>query len=185
MNRHNIPTELLRTLIMVVDVRSFTKAAHALGVAQPAVSAQIKRLQFLLGTELLDKSAPGVSLTPAGETVVNYARRLLCINDQILDLAAPRLAAQTLRIGMTSDFAVPALGAALARFRAGAPDMRFVFRGGTADALQRDLREGDLDVLIALSPAGAAPDTPHHWPEELVWVGMPTTRIDPYGRAAA
>ena len=175
MNRHNIPTELLRTLITVVDVRSFTKAAHALGVTQPAVSAQIKRLQFLLGTELLDKSAPGVSLTSAGETVVNYARRLLSINDQILDLAAPRLAAQTLHIGMTSDFAVPALGPPLARFRLGAPDIRFVFRGGTAEALQRDLREGDLDVLIALSPAGAAPDT---WPEQLVWVGLPTTRID-------
>lgn len=178
MNRHNIPTELLRTLITVVDLRSFTKAAHALGVTQPAVSAQIKRLQFLLGTELLDKSAPGVSLTSAGETVVDYARRLLCINDQILDLAAPRLAAQTLRIGMTSDFAVPALGPALARFRVGASDLRFIFRGGSADALQRDLREGDLDVLIALSATGSAPDNAHHWLEELVWVGLPTTRLD-------
>ena len=86
----NIPTDLLRTLIAVVDLRSFTKAAQSLGVTQPAVSAQIKRLQGLLGTDLLDKSAPGVSLTSAGELVVNYARRLLSINDQILDLAAPR-----------------------------------------------------------------------------------------------
>src|SRR5262249_35848242 len=50
----NIPTELLRTLVFVVDQRSFTKAAQSLGVTQPAVSAQIKRLQFLLGYELLD-----------------------------------------------------------------------------------------------------------------------------------
>ena len=83
----NIPTELLRTLVAVVDLRSFTKAAQSLGVTQPAVSAQIKRLQGLLGADLLDKSAPGVSLTSAGELVVNYARRLLSINDQILDLA--------------------------------------------------------------------------------------------------
>ena len=86
----NIPTELLRTLVAVVDLRSFTKAAQSLGVTQPAVSAQIKRLQGLLGTDLLDKSAPGVSLTSAGELVVNYARRLLSINDQILDIAGPR-----------------------------------------------------------------------------------------------
>ena len=39
----NIPTELLRTLVAVVDLRSFTKAAQSLGVTQPAVSAQIKR----------------------------------------------------------------------------------------------------------------------------------------------
>ena len=42
----NIPTELLRALIAVVDQRSFTKAAVVLGLTQPAVSAQIKRLQF-------------------------------------------------------------------------------------------------------------------------------------------
>ena len=45
----------------MVELRSFTKAAQSLGVTQPAVSAQIKRLQGLLGTDLLDKSAPGVS----------------------------------------------------------------------------------------------------------------------------
>jgi len=100
----NIPTELLRTLVTVVELRSFTKAAQSLGVTQPAVSAQIKRLQGLLGTELLDKSAPGVTLTSAGELVVNYARRLLSINDQILDFAAPRSASQTLRIGSAGDF---------------------------------------------------------------------------------
>ncbi len=73
----NIPTDLLRTLVAVTDMRSFTKAAQSLGVTQPAVSAQIKRLQYLLGYEVLDKSAPGVSLTPRGEIVVNNARRLL------------------------------------------------------------------------------------------------------------
>jgi DNA-binding transcriptional LysR family regulator len=71
----NIPTDLLRALVVVVDTRSFTKTAQLLGVTQPAVSAQMKRLQYLLGYEVLDKSAPGVSLTPRGEIVVDNARR--------------------------------------------------------------------------------------------------------------
>src|ERR1700759_2688176 len=105
----NIPTELMRTLVSVVDLRSFTKAAQSLGVTQPAVSAQIKRLQFLLGADILDKSAPGVSLTSTGELVVTYARRLLSINDQILHLASPGTSPQTLRIGMPEDFIGPAV----------------------------------------------------------------------------
>src|SRR5256885_17254778 len=113
----NIPTELLRTLIAVVDLRSFTKAAQALGVTQPAVSAQIKRLQILLGGELFDKSAPGVTLTEKGELVVNYARRLLSINDQILHLAAPRTLVEPLRIGLPGDFGGALLPIALAEFR--------------------------------------------------------------------
>src|SRR5437868_15229261 len=96
----NIPTELLRTLVAVVDLRSFTKAAHSLGVTQPAVSAQIKRLQYLLGFDLLDKSAPGVSLTARGEVVVGHARRMLLINDSILELTSGSPSVQTIRVGI-------------------------------------------------------------------------------------
>ena len=101
----NIPTELLRTLVTVVDQRSFTKAAQLLGVTQPAVSAQIKRLQFLLGYEVLDKSAPGVSLTPRGEMVAVRARRMLSINDQILQLDGGQPEPQTVRVAIPGDFA--------------------------------------------------------------------------------
>jgi len=82
----NIPTDLLRTFVAVVDLRSFTKAAISLGVTQPAVSAQIKRLQFLIGDDIFDRSTQGVSLTPHGEIVISYARRLLSLNDQIVHL---------------------------------------------------------------------------------------------------
>src|SRR5690348_406524 len=99
----NIPTELLRTLIAVVDLRSFTKAAQSLGVTQPAVSAQIKRLQLLLDCELFDKSAPGVSLTSSGELLVNYARRILSLNDQIVEMAVPGLGVRPLRLGVPGD----------------------------------------------------------------------------------
>ena len=94
----NIPTELLRTLIAVVDLRSFTKAALSLGITQPAVSAQIKRLQSLLGTDLLDKSAPGVSLTSAGDLVVNYAGG--CFRSTTRFSISPRPAPMPRRCGL-------------------------------------------------------------------------------------
>src|SRR5215472_12136692 len=116
----NIPTELLRTLVFVVDQRSFTKAAQSLGVTQPAVSAQIKRLQILLGGELLDKSAPGVALTPKGETVVRRARQLLSVNDQIVDIARPR-AASGVRIGIANEALSSMLSSVLNACRGGSP----------------------------------------------------------------
>ncbi len=175
----NIPTELLRTLVTVVDLRSFTKAAHSLGVTQPAVSAQIKRLQMLLSSDLLDKSAPGVTLTPAGDLVVNYARRLLSINDQILDLASPRAVQQTLRIGATGDFMAANISQGLACFRARRPQQRFAVGSGMLDDLLRELREGQLDVVVWMSASGPTIEARHCWKEELVWVRGPSFELDP------
>jgi DNA-binding transcriptional LysR family regulator len=173
----NIPTDLLRTLVTVIDLRSFTRAANALGVTQPAVSAQIKRLQFLLGADLLDKSAPGVSLTPTGEVVVNYARRLLSINDQILDLAGPRPKAETVRLGVPGDIFGPALARSLGGFRARWPEVRFTLRSGHHEPLLRELRQGDLDVVLAVSGSSPVIDARHHWTEQLAWVRGPLDQI--------
>ncbi len=174
----NIPTELLRTLIAVVDLRSFTKAAAQLGVTQPAVSAQLKRLQVLLGSDVLDKSAPGVTLTAMGELVVNYARRMLSINDQILDLATPRHSVQTIRIAVPGDIVAPSIPPTLARFRQQWPGVRFAVKSGAFDAMLRDLRQGDLDILIALGTSGPVMDARHQWMEGMAWVKGADTSID-------
>ena len=175
----NIPTDLLRTLVAVVDLRSFTKAAAKLGVTQPAVSAQIKRLQFLLGGDLFDRSVQGVSLTPQGEMVVNYARRLLSINDQIVHIGGsgprPEL---VIRVGTPSDFIASMLPGTLAQFRERWPDVRFIVRTDFYDPLARQLRSGDIDVLIGLSMAPPH-DARYSRAQEVVWVHGAATRIEP------
>ena len=177
---NNIPTELLRTFIAVVDMRSFTKAAQVLGVTQPAVSAQIKRLQQLLGGDLMDKSVPGVLLTPVGELVLGHARRMLAINDQILNLATPPAAGpQTIRVGMPGDFVGEVLWRTVARSRERQPGIRFHVRSSPSDILVRDVRQGDLDVAVTLSGADPHDDARFHWTEDMVWVRAPQTRIDP------
>src|SRR2546428_13524275 len=155
----NIPTELLRTLITVVDLRSFTKAAHSLGMTQPAVSAQIKRLQVLLGGELLDKSAPGVALTPKGEGVVQHARRLLSVNDHIVGMARPR-SPSGLRIGISDEAQSVMLGPVLGACRRGAPGSVEI-RG--SDDVLRDPGQGESDLLMARGATRARPETSTAW----------------------
>jgi DNA-binding transcriptional LysR family regulator len=175
----NIPTDLLRTLVAVVDQRSFTKAAAKLGVTQPAVSAQIKRLQFLLGAELFDRSIQGVSLTPQGETVVTYARRLLSINDQIVHIGGngprPEL---VIRVGTPSDFIASTLPATLAQFRERWPDVRFIVRTDFYEPLARQLHGGEIDLLIGLSTTPPN-EARHSRVQEVVWVNGNATRIHP------
>ena len=173
----NIPTELLRTFVAVVDLRGFTKAAQVLGCTQPAVSAQIKRLQGLLGSELLDKSAPGVVLTERGRAIADCARRLLAINDQIIELASVRSATIPLRIGIPGDFGGVLLPAALAEFRRRSPHQAFHVRCDVSKRLLRSLRQGDLDLAVtfAQDPLLQPYDS---WAERAVWVRGAATVYD-------
>jgi DNA-binding transcriptional LysR family regulator len=170
----NIPTDLLRTLIAVVDTRSFTRAAQSLGVTQPAVSAQIKRLQMLLGGELFDKSAPGVTLTPKGEVVVNYARRLLSINDQILDVTTRNHTVDRLRIGIPIDYFEGPILNALADFGARRPDRQMQICADSSESLLRDLRRGEFDLVVAASDLAQAAKARRSWLEENAWAAAST-----------
>jgi DNA-binding transcriptional LysR family regulator len=174
----NIPTDLLRTLVAVVDLRSFTKAAQSLGITQPAVSAQIKRLQSMLGGELFDRRAPGVALTRQGEAVVSHARRLLALNDQILDVAEPKSEMRRIRIGLPGDLSGPLLPWTLAKLRMRWPDINFQTMSGAAPQMLRDMRDGKLDIVIALSHEEPT-DARHKWTDQLVWVRSDATKVDP------
>ena len=165
----NIPTELLRTLIAVVDLRSFTRAARLLRVTQPAVSAQIKRLQVLLGGELLDKSAPGVTLTAKGEVVVNYARKLLSINDRILDATTRSNMVDILRVGIPTDYFEGPILRALADFRTRYPHLHIQIFADSSEALLRDLRRAEFDLVVAASDVAQAADARCCWVEENAW----------------
>jgi DNA-binding transcriptional LysR family regulator len=174
----NIPTDLLRTFVMVVDLRSFTRAAKAQGMTQPAVSAQIRRLQELLDAELFDKSAPGVSLTPMGEQVIDFARRLLSVNDRIVEMASPNPAARLVRIGVRKDCMGLELTRLLVEMRARWPNLRFSVLGAGQRKLLTQLKQDQLDLVIALVPQQPEGLPRHFWTEELAWVRGENTEID-------
>jgi len=174
----NIPTDLLRTFVSVVELRSFTRAAKAQGMTQPAVSAQIRRLQGLLGVELFDKSAPGVTLTTMGEQVIDSARRLLSVNDHIVQIASPNAAAELVRIGVRKDCMGEELVRMLATARTRWPNLRFAVQGAGQQRLLRYLKQDEVDLVVALVPDDPAGTARHAWTEELAWVRGKATALD-------
>jgi DNA-binding transcriptional LysR family regulator len=171
-----IPTELLRTFVTVVEQRSFTRAAQALGVTQPSVSNHIKKLQAILGCELFDRSSPGMSLTPKGELIVTYARRLLSILNVIMQIAERGPSAQTIRIGMPADFLGGNLANLLTEFSRRWPDLRFSVEHGGLEPHLHALRQGQLDIAVGLSAVAPA-DARHNWPEQMVWLRGRSTEL--------
>ena len=89
----NLPTELLRTFTKAVDLGSFTRAGDAVGRTQSAVSLQMRRLEEMLDTQLVERGTHRVKLTEEGATLASYARRMLALNDEaVASLQRPRVA---------------------------------------------------------------------------------------------
>jgi LysR family transcriptional regulator, hydrogen peroxide-inducible genes activator len=82
-----VNTRDLRYLVAVAERAHFGRAAHDCNVSQPTLSTQIRKLEEYLGATLIERNAKSVSLTPAGQDVVNRARHILAEVDGLLAAA--------------------------------------------------------------------------------------------------
>lgn len=88
----NLPTELLRNFAAIVDAGSMLRAAEQAPITQPALSLQMKRLEQTVRTPLFHRDGRRLALTPAGLSLLTYAREILSTNDR----AVAALAGETL-----------------------------------------------------------------------------------------
>jgi DNA-binding transcriptional LysR family regulator len=134
----------------VVRHGSFTKAAQRLHVAQPAVSAQIRRLETELGTALLERTTRRVALTHAGELFLARARQVLIqLDGARADLAELSAVLRgRVRLGATQVVGSLDLPAALARFRRRYPGVSLALHTGLIAKLLGMLDAGSLDLVV-------------------------------------
>lgn len=149
----------LHYFVAVVEEANFTRAAQRLGIAQPAVSAQIRRLESELGQPLLDRSRRTVRLTAAGAAVLPHARAALAAaaaaRHAVDDLTG--LLRGTVSIGTVTSHTVD-LPALLADFHAEHPNVEVTLSTDSSDALIDKLRTGRLDVAIVSIGPRERPD---------------------------
>lgn len=150
----DLDLNLLRVFVTVADHGSVTRAASALYVTQPAVSAALRRLATAVGAPLLVRHGRGVALTARGARLAEDARPHLVALARAARAAPvfdPATSDRTLRLGLSDAFESWLLPRLLARLARVAPGMRFVavpvqFRS-VADALVE--RRVDLAVTVA------------------------------------
>jgi DNA-binding transcriptional LysR family regulator len=158
----NIPTEILRSFVTVLDTGSFTKAATVLALTQSAVSAQMKRLQRLLKDELFTRGTVNVTLTDKGKFAANYARRILALNDLLLQGATGGV-----RIGLPPLYGIDLLREVAARCKTDGVNVQFYC--DSVSNLRKRFEAGHLDVFLDLS-SDPSPDAVTSWTESVVWV---------------
>jgi DNA-binding transcriptional LysR family regulator len=150
----NVPTDLLRAFVTVVDLGSYTKAAEVLGRTQPAVSLQIRRLEDLLRTKLLNTEGKQVRLTAAGVELGPYARQMLRLNDDIISHFANETLSGWIRVGLPTDFSNTFLLNAITRFAASHPNVRIEVESLLSHNLRHELAADHLNIAIGIAPAG-------------------------------
>jgi DNA-binding transcriptional LysR family regulator len=147
--RSNLDLDTLRTLCVAHDVGGLAQASELLGRTPSAISLQMKRLQDDLGVPLFRKRGRGLALTESGEIALSYARRMLALNDELLDTMHGAKLAGSIRIGCTQDFAAT-LPSALSHFALLHPHMQIELRIEGNAALVEAIEKSQLDLAVVI-----------------------------------
>ncbi len=144
----NLDVTTLRSFAAVADHGGVTRAAGVLHLTQSAVSMQLKRLEEMLDIELLDRSGRSIALTAAGEQLLEYARRILDLNDK----AVARLTAQEFEgevtVGLPHDIIQPYLPAVLRQFSQCFPRMKVHVTSSHTQRLREMFARGEADMVL-------------------------------------
>jgi DNA-binding transcriptional LysR family regulator len=149
----NLDLDTLRTLVVANDLGGYGQAATRLGRTPSAISLQMKKLQASVGATIFRKSGRGVALTEAGEIVLRYARRMLALNDEVLDTVRGASLAGRIRIGVSQDFAETVLPRALSQFTKLYPLVQLEVRIEGNAVLVEAVSKGEIDLVLVVGHA--------------------------------
>ena len=147
--RSNLDLDTLRTLVVAHDRGGLAQAAEHLGRTPSAISLQMKRLQEDLGMAIFRKHGRGLALTEAGEVALSYARRVLELNDELLDTMQGANLAGHIRVGCPQDFA-SILPSVLSQFASLYPRMQIELHIEGNAALVAAVEEARIDLAIII-----------------------------------
>lgn len=145
----------LAYLVALAESGSFTRAADAVGVAQPTLSRQLRVLEDELGAPLVQRGGrEGVTLTAAGAVVLPLARRMLADADRARTGVAELIGLQRgrVRVGATPSLCIGVLADVLRVFHARHPDVALQLDESGSQPLVRRLVRGELDVALVIVP---------------------------------
>lgn len=163
--------DVLRSFVLGIELGSFAKAANRLGRSTSAVSAQLKKLEEQIEQPIVRKSGRGMVLTPRGETLFSYAKRLLALNDEAATAVRGANLEGSVRLGLQEDFGENLLTEALGSFARAHPLVRIEARVARNAELIDLASNGQLDLALAWDSGQSLPYTRFVAALPMCWIG--------------
>ncbi len=172
---HPLPVlelDVLRTFVAIAETGSFSAAANSVFRTPSAVSMQIKKLEETLGRPMFTRDARSVSLTPDGEVLLGYARRLLAINrEAVSKFVVPEING-VVHLGSPDDIGERVMPTVLKRFARTHPGISVDTVIDQSSNLRRRLEERKLDLTLVTCGLDTVPEGAEAVrTEPLVWAG--------------
>lgn len=148
----SIDAELLRSFVAIADHGGFTRAAEVVNRTQSAISMQMKRLEEdVLQRSLFERDGRQVRLTPEGQVLLGYARRILKLHGEVLTTLREPHMVGSVRIGTPDDYVMRFLPGILSRFAQSYPLVQVEVHCEPSYLL---LQRRDLDLSIVTREPG-------------------------------
>ena len=168
----------LHIFYTVARRRSFSRAAEALEISQPAVSIQVQELENTMGATLFHRRSRGLQLTEVGETVYSYAHRIFSLSsemrDTVLDIQGLRTGHLTLGASTTpGEYILPV---AIGRFRQQHPGVQVELKISNTRSIVNQILQRELDLGMIgshLDAEGGDLETSTYAMDEIVLVTSP------------
>ena len=158
MKTPDLDLDLVRCFLTVAERKGFTAAASRLNLTQSAVSLKIQRLEMLLGKTLFERSSRSIKLTPEGEILSAYGRRLLALNQEVVERISNGSESGELRLGVMQQFGQLSLAALLIDSKQAHPNVKLTIEVGMTGDLLAKLEAGAFDVVIGAAGRATGAD---------------------------
>jgi DNA-binding transcriptional LysR family regulator len=155
---------------MVAETRSFTRAAHRLGLRQSTVSQHIRKLEQTASQQLFVRDTHSVNLTRDGEVMVGFARNIVNTIERAMSYFTGTELRGQVRFGASEDFVLGPLPEILRQFRHSHPLVDLELTVDLSGTLHEKLRANELDLMLGKRRAGDGHGDPL-WTDPLAWVG--------------
>jgi DNA-binding transcriptional LysR family regulator len=160
----------LRSFVAVAEAGGVTRAAGFLNLTQSAVSMQIKRLEDSLGLLLFARQARKLALTPEGDQLLAYGRKMMALNDEVLARLTCTSHEGEIRLGVPHDVVYPEIPGIMKRLSILYPRVKVNLVSSFTILLKEAFARGALDVILTTEDR-PGPEGEQLSTRDLLWVG--------------